>query len=164
MIKITLKDGSVKEFESSVSVLDIAKSISAGLARNACCGIVNGDVVDLRFLVEKDSEVAICTFDSQEGKDALRHSISHVLAYAVKRLYPEAKIAIGPAIADGFYYDFDVEPAFNSTHLEKIEDEMRKIIKENPSIERFELPRAEAIKLMEDANEPYKVELINDLP
>lgn len=163
MIKITLKDGSVKEFESSISVFDIAKSISEGLARNACCGIVNGEVVDLRFVVEKDSEVAICTFDSQEGKDALRHSVSHVLAYAVKRLYPEAKLAIGPAINDGFYYDFDIEPAFNSTHLEKIEDEIRKIIKENPSIERFELPRAEAIKLMEDANEPYKVELINDL-
>ena len=163
MIKITLKDGSVKEFEAGISVLDIAKSISEGLARNACCGIVNGKVVDLRYIVNEDSELAICTFDSQEGKDALRHSVSHVLAYAVKRLYPNAKLAIGPAINDGFYYDFDVENSFSSDDLVKIEDEMRKIVKENPSIERFELPRAEAIKLMEDANEPYKVELINDL-
>lgn len=163
MIKITLKDGSVKEFEAGISVLDIAKSISEGLARNAYCGIVNGKVVDLRYTVNEDSDLAICTFDSQEGKDAVRHSISHVLAYAVKRLYPEAKLAIGPAIADGFYYDFDVENSFSAEDLVKIEDEMRKIIKENPSIERFELPRAEAIKLMEDANEPYKVELINDL-
>ncbi|MGF0110189.1 threonine--tRNA ligase [Clostridium sp. SGI.024] len=163
MIKITLKDGSVKEFEAGISVLDIAKSISEGLARNAYCGIVNGKVVDLRYAVNEDSDLAICTFDSQEGKDAVRHSISHVLAYAVKRLYPEAKLAIGPAITDGFYYDFDVENSFSAEDLVKIEDEMRKIIKENPSIERFELPRAEAIKLMEDANEPYKVELINDL-
>ena len=163
MIKITLKDGSVKEFEAGVSVLDIAKSISEGLARNACCGIVNGKVVDLRNTVNEDSDLAICTFDSQEGKDTVRHSISHVLAYAVKRLYPEAKLAIGPAITDGFYYDFDVENSFSSEDLVKLEDEMRKIIKENPSIERFELPRAEALKLMEDANEPYKVELINDL-
>ncbi len=163
MIKITLKDGSVKEFEAGVSVLDIAKSISEGLARNAYCGIVNGEVVDLRYIVNDDSELAICTFDSQEGKDAVRHSISHVLAYAVKRLYPEAKLAIGPAINDGFYYDFDVENSFSAEDLVKLEDEMRKIIKENPSIERFELPRDEALKLMEDANEPYKVELINDL-
>lgn len=163
MIKITLKDGSVKEFEAGISVLDISKSISEGLARNACCGIINGKVVDLRYTVNEDSELAICTFDSQEGKDALRHSVSHVLAYAVKRLYPNAKLAIGPAINDGFYYDFDVENSFSSDDLVKIEDEMRKIVKENPSIERFELPRAEAIKLMEDANEPYKVELINDL-
>ncbi|WP_066890076.1 threonine--tRNA ligase [Clostridium nigeriense] len=163
MIKITLKDGSVKEFEAGISVLDIAKSISEGLARNACCGIVNGKVVDLRYVVNEDSDLAICTFDSEEGKNALRHSISHVLAYAVKRLYPNAKLAIGPAINDGFYYDFDVENSFSADDLVKIEDEMRKIIKENPSIERFELPRAEALKLMEDANEPYKVELINDL-
>ena len=164
MIKITLKDGSIKEFESSVSVLDIAKSLSEGLARNACAGIVNGKVVDLRYVVEEDSTVAICTFNEQEGKDALRHTVSHVLAYAVKRLFPSAKLAIGPSINDGFYYDFDLETPFSAADLEKLEDEMRAIIKENPSIERFELPRAEAIKLMEDANEPYKVELINDLP
>jgi threonyl-tRNA synthetase len=163
MIKITLKDGSIKEVEAGISVLDIAKSISEGLARNACCGIVNGKVVDLRHTVNEDSELAICTFDSQEGKDALRHSVSHVLAYAVKRLYPNTKLAIGPAINDGFYYDFDVEKSFSADDLIKIEDEMRKIIKENPSIERFELPRSEALKLMEEANESYKVELINDL-
>jgi len=162
MIKITLKDGSVKEFESEVSVLDIAKSISEGLARNACCGIINGKVVDLRTKVNEDVELSICTADSQEGMDTIRHSISHVLAYAVKRLFPEAKLAIGPSIANGFYYDFDVENSFSASDLDKLEDEMRKIIKENPSIERFELPRDEALELMKD--EPYKVELINDLP
>ncbi|SHJ74545.1 threonyl-tRNA synthetase [Clostridium cavendishii DSM 21758] len=161
MIKITLKDGSVKEFEAGISVLDIAKGISEGLARNACCGIVNGKVCDLRTIISEDVELSICTFDSQEGKDAFRHTTSHILAYAVKRLFPEAKLAIGPSIANGFYYDFDKEVAFTSTDLEKLEDEMRKIIKENPQIEKFELPRAEALKLME--NEPYKVELINDL-
>lgn len=162
MIKITLKDGSVKEFESGLSVYDIAKSISEGLARNACCGIVNGTVCDLRKEINEDVELSICTFDSQEGKDALRHSISHVLAYAVKRLFPETKLAIGPSIANGFYYDFDRDAAFTSANLEKLEAEMQKIIKENPSIERFELPRNEALELMKD--EPYKVELINDLP
>ena len=161
MIKITLKDGSVKEFEAGVSVLDIAKSISEGLARNACCGIINGKVVDLRTKVNEDVELSICTADSQEGMDTIRHSISHVLAYAVKRLFPEAKLAIGPSIANGFYYDFDVENPFSASDLDKLEDEMRKIIKENPSIERFELPRDEALELMKD--EPYKVELINDL-
>lgn len=164
MLKITLKDGSIKEFESEMSVIDIAKSISEGLARNACCGIVNGEVVDLRHIVTTDSELSICTFDSQEGKDAVRHSISHVLAYAVKRLFPSSKLAIGPAIETGFYYDFDVETPFSAEDLVKIEDEMKKIIKENPQIERFTLPRAEAIKLMEDNNEEYKVELINELP
>ena len=162
MIKITLKDGSVKEFEAGVSVLDIAKSISEGLARNACCGIINKKVVDLRTKVNEDVELSICTADSQEGMDTIRHSISHVLAYAVKRLFPEAKLAIGPSIANGFYYDFDVENPFSASDLDKLEDEMRKIIKENPSIERFELPRDEALELMKD--EPYKVELINDLP
>ena len=161
MIKVTLKDGSVKEFEKGISVLDVAKSLSEGLARNAFCGLVNGEVVDLRQTLNDDCEVGICTFDSKEGKDALRHSASHVLAYAVKRLFPETKIAIGPAIEDGFYYDFDKEGAFSTSDLEKIEAEMKKIIKENPQIERFELPRNEALELMK--NEPYKVELINDL-
>lgn len=161
-MKVTLKDGSVKEFESSLSVLDIAKSISEGLARNACCAIVDGKVEDLRHIIYKDCELSICTFDSQEGKDATRHSISHILAYAIKRLYPSAKLAIGPSIENGFYYDFDVATPFTAEDLPKIEDEMKKIIKENPTIERFELPRDEALKLM--ADEPYKVELINDLP
>lgn len=162
MIKVTLKDGSVKEFEAGLSVYEIAKSISEGLARNACCGIVNGKVCDLRKEINEDVELSICTFDAQEGKDAVRHSISHVLAYAVKRLFPETKLAIGPSIANGFYYDFDRETSFSAQDLEKLEAEMQKIIKENPSIERFELPRNEALDLMKD--EPYKVELINDLP
>ena len=162
MIKVTLKDGSVKEFEAGISVLDIAKSISEGLARNAFCGTINGKVCDLRTIVNEDVELSICTFDSQEGKDAVRHSISHVLAYAVKRLFPETKLAIGPSIATGFYYDFDRDTAFTSADLEKLEAEMKKIIKENPSIEKFELPRDEALELMKD--EPYKIELINDLP
>ena len=162
MIKITLKDGSIKEVENGSSVLDVAKAISEGLARVAQCGIVNGKVVDLRTTLNEDCELEICTFDSQEGKDAVRHSVSHVLAAAVKRLFPEAKIAIGPAIANGFYYDFDVEKPFSAEDLVKIEAEMKKIIKENPQIERFELPRNEALELMKD--EPYKVELINDLP
>lgn len=162
MIKVTLKDGSVKEFEAGLSILEIAKSISEGLARNACCGVVNGKAADLRTIINDDISLSICTFDSQEGKDAVRHSISHVLAYAVKRLFPETKLAIGPSITNGFYYDFDRENAFSAADLEKIEAEMQKIIKENPSIERTELPRSEALELMKD--EPYKVELINDLP
>lgn len=162
MIKITLKDGSVKEFENSLSVLDIAKSISEGLARNAYCGILNGKVVDLRTVVTADAELSICTFDSQEGKDTVRHTVSHVLAAAVKRLFPETKLAIGPSIENGFYYDFDKEGAFSSEDVEALEEEMRKIIKENPEIERFELPKDKSLELMKD--EPYKVELINDLP
>lgn len=162
MIKVTLKDGSVKEFEAGISVLDIAKSISEGLARNAFCGIVNGEVCDLRKIINEDVELSICTFDSQEGKDTVRHSVSHVLAYAVKRLFPKTKLAIGPSISNGFYYDFDKETAFTTQDLEKLEAEMHKIIKENPEITRFELPRNEALELMKD--EPYKVELINDLP
>ena len=117
-MKITLKDGVVKEFDNAVSVLEIAKSISEGLARNACAGIVDGEVKDLRFVVDKDAEVSICTFEDEAGKMAFRHTASHILAQAVKRLYPEAKIAIGPAIADGFYYDFDREKAFTQEELE----------------------------------------------
>lgn len=161
MIKITLKDGSVREVEAGLSILDIAKSISEGLARNACCGIVNGKVEDLRHVVNEDCELAICTFDSQEGKDAFRHTTSHVLALAVKRLFPNAKLAIGPSIVNGFYYDFDNEKSFSAEDLVKIEEEMKKIVKENPEIKRFELPREEALELMKE--EPYKVELINDL-
>lgn len=163
MITITLKDGSKKEYENGIAVIDIAKDLSEGLARNACCAILNSEVVDLRTAVEADAELEICTFDSPEGKKAFRHTASHVLAQAVKRLYPQAKLAIGPATDEGFYYDFDREP-FNAEEFAEIEKEMKKIIKENPAIERFELPRAEAIKLMEEAGEPYKVELINDLP
>ena len=162
-MKITLKDGSVKEYAESKSVLDIAFDISEGLARAACAGEVNGEVVDLRTMIEEDAELNILTANDEKGLAALRHTASHILAQAVKRLYPEAKLAIGPSIDTGFYYDFEHEP-FSSEDLENIEKEMKKIIKENEKIERFELPRAEAIALMEEKGEPYKVELINDLP
>ena len=129
----------------------------------ACAGEMDKEVVDLRTMVDHDCELSILTFDDEQGKAALRHTASHVLAQAVKRLYPDAKCAIGPSIENGFYYDFDM-PSLTREDLDKIEKEMKKVIKENPSIERFELPREEAIKLMEERNEPYKVELINDLP
>ena len=164
MIKVTLKDGVVKEFESPVSVLQIAESISEGLARNACCGLVDGEVKDLRFVVENDAKVSICTFDDEDGKRAFRHTASHIMAQAIKRLFPETKLAIGPSIADGFYYDFDRETPFTEEDLQHIEAEMKKIAKENIALERFELPREEAIKFMEEKGEPYKVELIKDLP
>ena len=147
MVNITLKDGSCKAYEAGTSILDIAKDLSEGLARNACCGMINGEVVDLREAVTEDCNVEICTFDSPEGKRAFRHTASHILAQAVKRLYPQAKLAIGPSTDDGFYYDFD-DITFNPEDFEKIEKEMKKIVKENLSIEKFELPRAEAIKFM----------------
>ena len=163
MIKITLKDGSVKEIEKAMSILDIAKSISEGLARVATCGEVDGEVKDLRFVVEKDCTLNILTFDSLDGKKAYWHTTSHIMAQAVKRLFPDVRLAIGPAIDEGFYYDFDVEKPFTEEDKTKIEEEMKKIIKENLDIERFELPKAEAIKLMKEKNEDYKVELIEDL-
>ena len=165
MIKLTLKDGSVKEIENAMSILDIAKSISEGLARMATAGEVNGEVKDLRYVVEEDCSLNILTFESSlEGKKAYWHTTSHIMAQAVKRLFPNAKLAIGPAIDDGFYYDFDVEKPFSDDDKAKIEEEMKKIIKEDLPIERFELPRAEALKLMQEKDEDYKVELINDLP
>ena len=164
MIKISLKDGVVKEYNAGITVMEIAKDISEGLARNACCGLVNGEVEDLRFPVNEDSTVEICTFDTPEGKRAFRHTASHVMAQAIKRLYPDTKLAIGPSIDDGFYYDFDREKAFTQEELDEIEKEMKKIVKEDIALERFELPRAEAIKFMEEKGEPYKVELIQDLP
>ena len=165
MIKITLKDGSVKEAESGMSILEIAKGISEGLARVATAGKVNGEVKDLRTVINEDCSLEILTFESDlDGKKAYWHTTSHIMAQAVKRLFPNVKLAIGPAIDDGFYYDFDVEKPFSDEDKAKIEDEMKKIIKEDLQIERFELPRAEAIKLMKDKNEDYKVELIEDLP
>ncbi|WP_027633192.1 threonine--tRNA ligase [Clostridium hydrogeniformans] len=164
MIKITLKDGSVKEYESKISVIDLAKDISEGLARVACAGIVDGKVEDLRFEIEKDSEVSIVTFDNEEGREAFRHTAAHILAQAVKRLYSGAKLAIGPALEEGFYYDVEFEEPITQEDLPKIEAEMKKIVKENLSIERFILPRNEALSLMNEKNEEYKVELINDLP
>ncbi|MCI8342703.1 MAG: threonine--tRNA ligase [Firmicutes bacterium] len=163
-MKVALKNGVVKEFENPVSVFEIAQSISEGLARNACCGIVDGSTEDLRFVVNSDCQVDICTFDDEEGKKAFRHTASHMMAQAIKRLFPETKLAIGPSIAEGFYYDFDRPSPFTEEELEKIEAEMKKIAKENIAIERFTLPRSEAIKFMNDKNEPYKVELIEDLP
>ena len=162
-MKITLKDGSVKEYASAMSVFDIANDISEGLARNACAGEVNGEVVDLRTVIDKDCELNILTFNDHEGQKAFWHTTSHVLAEAVKRLYPDAKLAIGPSIDTGFYYDFDTPP-FSREDLDKIEAEMKKVIKENAHLEKFTLPREEAIKYMEERNEPYKVELIKDLP
>jgi threonyl-tRNA synthetase len=162
-MKITLKDGSVKEYENQMAIIDIAKDISEGLARNACAAELNGKVVDLRTVVAEDSSLSILTFDSEGGKAAYRHTTSHVLAEAVKRLYPAAKLAIGPSIDTGFYYDFDVEP-FDRAALDELEKEMKKIIKEGAEIKRFTLSREEAIRFMEERNEPYKVELIQDLP
>ena len=162
-MKITLKDGSVKEYAQAMSVIDIANDISEGLGRAACAGEVNGEVVDLRTVIEEDCELSILTFNDEAGKAAYRHTCSHVLAEAVKRLYPEAKLAIGPSIDTGYYYDFEHEP-FSREDLDKIEAEMKKVIKENAKIERFTMPREEAIKFMEDKGEPYKVELIRDLP
>ena len=161
---ITLKDGSKREVQEGISVIDLAKEISEGLARVATAGRVDGKVVDLRYNLNKDSNVEILTFDDEDGKKAYWHTTSHIMAQAIKRLYKDVKLAIGPAIDDGFYYDFDTEYRFSEADFEKIEAEMKKIIKEDLPIERFELPRSEAIKLMKDAGEDYKVELIEDLP
>jgi len=162
-MKITLKDGTVKEYEQSMSIYDIAKDISEGLARVCCGGLVDGEKTDLRTVIDKDCELQILTPSDELGLAAIRHTGSHVLAQAVKRLFPDAKLAIGPYIDNGFYYDIEREP-FSREDLDKIEAEMKKIVKEDLKIERFELPRQEAIKFMEEKNEPYKVELINDLP
>ena len=164
MIKITLKDNSIMEVEEGLSILDIAKKISEGLARVATAGEVNGKVKDLRTIINEDCSLNILTFDSLEGKKAYWHTTSHIMSQAIKRLFPETKLAIGPSIDEGFYYDFDSEHRFSEEDFEKIEEEMKKIIKENLILERFELPRKEALKFMEEKNEPYKVELINDLP
>ena len=162
-MKITLKDGSVKEYGESRSVYDIALDISEGLARAACCARVDGETVDLRTVLKQDCQLEICTARDPEGLAALRPTTSHVLAEAVKRLFPEAKLAIGPSIEEGFYYDFDHE-AFSREDLDRLEAEMKKIVKEGARLEKFLLPREEAIRFMEEKGEPYKVELIRDLP
>ena len=164
MIEVELKDGSKKQVEAGQSVLDVAKSISEGLARVALAGRVDGKVVDLRYNLNKNCKLEILTFDDEDGKKAYWHTTSHIMAQAIKRLYKNVKLAIGPAIDAGFYYDFDTDYRFSEADFEKIEAEMKKIIKEDLPIERFELPREEAIKLMKDAGEDYKVELIEDLP
>ena len=163
-MKVTLKDGSVKEYAQAMSVIDIAKDLSEGLARAACAGEVDGEVVDLRTVVDHDAAVNILTAKDEKGLAALRHTTSHVMAQAVKRLYPNTKLAIGPSIADGFYYDMEFETPLTSDDFEKIEAEMKKIVKEDLKIERFNLPREKAIEFMKEKEEPYKVELIEDLP
>lgn len=159
---IKLKDGSVKEYSAPVTAAEITKDISMGLYRNACCVSINGKIADLRTVVESDCDFEVFTFDDEDGKKAFNHTASHVMAQAVKRLYPNAKLTIGPAIENGFYYDFDVDTHFTQDDLDKIEKEMKVIIKENYPIERFELPADEAIKLMEEKGEPYKIELIKE--
>ena len=165
MLQVELKDGSKVEVQKGASVLEIAKSLSEGLARNATCALVDGEVVDLRFTVEKDCKLEILTFDnSLEGKKAYWHTSSHIMAQAIKRLYPNVKLTIGPSINNGFYYDFDTDSTFSEEDFEKIEAEMKKIIKEDLEIKRFTLPRKEAIAFMKEKDEPYKVELIEELP
>ncbi len=163
MIKVELKDGSILEIEQGNNILDVTKKISEGLARIAMVGKINGEIKDLRTEIIQDCKLEILTFDSIEGKKAYWHTTSHIMAHAVKRLFPNVKLAIGPAIDEGFYYDFDVEKSFTDEDKLKIEEEMKKIIKEDIAIERFTLPRAEAIKFMEEKQEPFKVELIKDL-
>ena len=166
MIKVSLKDGSIMEVEKGTSILDVAKKISEGLARNATCGEINGKVEDLRYEINDDCELVIHTFQDEdlEGKKAYWHTTSHIMAQAIKRLYGDVKLTIGPAIENGFYYDFDTEKHFSEEDFEKIEEEMKKIIKEDLPIERYSLPREEAIKFMKENDEPYKVELIEELP
>ena len=161
---ITLKDGSTKEYAEAKSVIEIASDISEGLARVACAGEVDGEVADLRTVIDRDCELNILTFDSEGGKGAFRHTTSHIMAQAIKRLFPEVKLAIGPSIEDGFYYDIDSDEPITAEDLPKIEAEMKKIVKENLTITRFTKPRAEAIEFFKEKNEPYKVELIEDLP
>ena len=164
MINVTLKDGSIKQYPEGITVKEVAESISAGLARVALAAEIDGEVKDLATVLDRDCTLNLLTFDSDGGKHAFRHTASHVLAHAVKRLYPGAKLAIGPAIENGFYYDFDVDTPFTREDLDRIEKEMENIVKEDHQLERFTLPRDEAIRFMEERNEPYKVELIRDLP
>ena len=163
-MKIQLKDGSVRNYENPVSVFEVARELSEGLARVACAGEVDGNIVDLRYILSKDCTLSILTFEDENGKLAFRHTTSHILAQAVKRLYPNTKLAIGPAIKDGFYYDFDFENTFTMEDLEVVESEMKKIVKENFEIQRFILNRDEAIAFMKARGEDYKLELIKDLP
>ncbi len=162
-MKIKLKDGSVREYENALCVYDIAEDISEGLARAACCAKIDGKTADLRTVVDRDCELSICTANDEEGLAAIRHTASHVLAEAVKNLFPNAKLAIGPSIDTGFYYDFDHE-AFSRDDLDALEAEMKRIVKKGAKLEKFTLPRAEAVAFMEERQEPYKVELIRDLP
>lgn len=159
---IKLKDGSIKEYDSPTTAAEITKDISMGLYRNACCVLVDGKVKDLRTVIDSDCSFEVLTFDDEDGKKAFNHTASHVMAQAVKRLYPNAKLTIGPSIENGFYYDFDIDTHFTQDDLDRIEKEMKAIIKENYPIEKFELPVDEAVKLMEEKDEPYKIELIKE--
>ncbi|MBQ8931952.1 MAG: TGS domain-containing protein, partial [Ruminiclostridium sp.] len=162
MIKITLKDGSIKEIENASSVFDIAKEISQGLAKAACAAKIDGEVKDLRTIIDSDCTLEILTFDDEDGRKAFRHTASHILAQAVKRLYPDVKLAIGPAIDNGFYYDFDKETPFLPEDLTKIEAEMKKIVKEGIKLEQYTMAPDEAIQYLKDVDEPYKVELCEE--
>lgn len=164
MINITITDNGTKQFEPGITVYEAAKSISNDLARSALGGVIDGEVKELTYSIDSDCELKILTFEDKDGKDILRHTASHVMAQAVKRLYPDTKLAIGPAIDDGFYYDFDSPKNFTMEDLKKIEAEMKKIVKERLKLEKFELPRKEAIELLQKMDEPYKIELVNDLP
>ena len=164
MIKVTLKDGSVKDFPAGISAYEAAKEISMGLARNACAAKINGKNADLRDTLNEDCELEILTFDDEYGKRTFRHTASHIMAQAVKRLYPHAKLAIGPAVDDGFYYDFDLETKFTPEDLAKIEAEMKKIVKEDIKLERSYKSRNEAVEFFKEKNEPYKAELAEDIP
>ena len=163
-MKITLKDGTVREYAEAKTVLEIAKDLSEGLARAACAGEIDGERVDLRTEVDRDCRLNILTFEEKGGRDAFRHTASHILAQALKRLYPNVKLAIGPSVDDGFYYDVDSEEPLSADDFPAIEAEMKNIVKENLALERYELPREEAIRFFEEKGEPYKVELIRDLP
>ena len=164
MINVTLKGGVVRQFEEGITPIEIAKSIGAGLAKSVCAATVDNKECDLRTSLKSDCELSLLTFDDEYGKWAFRHTCSHILAQAVKRLFPNTKLAIGPAIDNGFYYDFDTETVFTAEVLEKIEEEMRKIVKEDITLERFTMSRSEALDFFKNADEPYKVELIEDLP
>ncbi|MBR2576410.1 MAG: threonine--tRNA ligase [Firmicutes bacterium] len=164
MIKVTLKDGSVREVEKGKSIKDVAKSISQGLAKEAIIGIVNGEVKPLSFPLEKDCELEICNFEDERARETFRHTTSHIMAQAVKKLFPDVKFGIGPAIENGFYYDFDMEHRLSDEDLKKIEKEMNKIVSANYPLERFEMPRDVAIQYFEGLDQPYKVELVQDLP
>ncbi|RYD06898.1 hypothetical protein N752_01860 [Desulforamulus aquiferis] len=164
MIKITLKDGSVREYPDGTTIIEVAKSISHGLAKEVLAGKVNGKIVDVKFPLQEDAALELLTFNDEEGRAVYRHSSAHIMAQAVQKLFPEAKLAIGPAIQDGFYYDFDVPRPFTPAELEQIEAEMQRIIKADLPFERVEVSRAEALEQFNKEGELYKVELINDLP
>ena len=161
---ITMNDGSKHELKEQKSIFEFAKELNRQLEKDACAAEMNGDIVDLRNMIISDCNLKILTFEDTEGRAVFRHTAAHILAQAVKRLYPNTKLAIGPAIKDGFYYDFEFEFVFTVEHLEELEKEMRKIVKEDIKLCRFYLSREDALKLMEEKEEPYKTELIRDLP